>query len=168
MATVGIALGSNLGDKLENLYTAREQLSVLATKGTQIISAPIYRTSPVLCPSGSPDFYNTAIEIIYEGEAEQLLSKTQETETLIGRKQKTVINQARCIDIDILYFNDLSMKTEKLELPHPRIHQRRFVLEPLAKICPERILPNQTLTIRQLLEHSYHNEPLIEELQATW
>ncbi len=168
MATVGIALGSNLGEKLPLLQSARDALRALITPHTDIIFAPIYRTSPVHCPEGSPDFYNTVLEIHYSDTPEALLLETQAIETLLGRLQKRIHNEARCLDIDILYFDELIHSSPDLQIPHPRLHQRRFVLEPLTEICPERVLPNQTLTIRELLEQLGNEQLPLEKLQASW
>ena len=153
MAIVGISLGSNLGDKLLFLQQAKKELIHLLPAQAQHRQAPIYKTTPIDCPENSPDFFNTAIEISYQGTPQQLLAATQNIESKIGRKPKIQLNEPRPIDIDILYFDDVILKTTQLTLPHPRAHLRRFVLEPLSTICPNRILPKQNLTILHLLEN---------------
>ena len=168
MAIVGISLGSNLGKKLANLKSARDLLVELMPAKARHFQSPLYQSAPVDCPENAPDFYNTAIEIVYEGTPESLLHSTQQIESQLGRKQKLVMNEPRTIDIDILYFDDLVLSSDTLELPHPRMHERRFVLEPLSEICPDRILPNQTLTILELLESLCSSEPPLNRLQSNW
>jgi len=168
MASVGIALGANLGDKLANIQAARDFLVKLMPQGAKILQSPIFQSTPLECPAGSPDFYNTAVEITYQGTPEQLLKETQEIEKKIGRVTKIVQNEARLIDLDILYFDDLTMDSNELQIPHPRISERRFVLAPLKEICPDRILPNQTLTILELLEELPETEQKLVEFQSSW
>ena len=168
MAIVGIGLGSNLGKKLANLRSARNLLVELMPFKAKHFQAPLFQSAPVDCPESSPDFYNTAIEIVFEGTPESLLHQTQQIEKKLGRPEKVVMNEPRIIDLDILYFDDVILQSEALELPHPRIQERRFVLEPLIEICPERILPNQTLTILELFENLCSDEPPLTRLQSNW
>jgi len=168
MAQVGISLGSNLGDKTANLQQAKNYLLELMPVKATHLQAPLYQSAPVDCPELSPDFYNTAIEIIFEGRPEQLLNHTQQIESTIGREDKVVLNEPRKIDIDIIYFDDLIIDTPELSLPHPRAHQRKFVLEPFTEICPDRILPNHTLTISELLEQLSSEESPLTHLQSHW
>jgi 2-amino-4-hydroxy-6-hydroxymethyldihydropteridine diphosphokinase len=104
-------------------------------------------------------FYNSVIEIAFEGAATDLLAITQSIEKKIGRAAAPERNAPRVIDIDLLYFGDEVIATDDLELPHPRIAQRRFVLQPLAEICPDRILPGQTQSIAKLLHDLKTDEP---------
>ena len=169
MAVAGIGLGSNLGDSIANLQSARDYLALLSLNERVLNQASLYQSSPVDCPAGSPDFVNTALEICYNGSPESLLAETQKLETLLGRKPKTEHNEARLVDIDILYFDQCVLHTTTLELPHPRVHLRKFVLQPLQDICPNRILPNQTLTISELLERlNTSSEPPLKHLQSHW
>ncbi|MEX1116829.1 MAG: 2-amino-4-hydroxy-6-hydroxymethyldihydropteridine diphosphokinase, partial [Akkermansiaceae bacterium] len=141
MPRVGIALGSNLGDRLANLRAALGLLSEVATPGELLLAAPIYQTEPLSCPPGSPYFFNSVVEIAFEGTAFELLEITQGIEKSLGRQSAMVRNAPRVIDVDLLYFGDEVIDTELLVLPHPRIAERRFVLQPLASIRPELILP---------------------------
>lgn len=162
MPRVGIALGSNLGDRLANLMAARAALSQIATPGELLLEAAIYQTEPLLCPAGSPTFYNSVVEIAFGGTAAELLGLTQSIEKKLGRTAKPERNAPRIIDIDLLYFGDEELDTEDLVLPHPRIGERRFVLQPLAEIRPEWILPRQSLSIAELLARLDTDElPLI-------
>lgn len=168
MAQVGIALGSNLGDKGSSLVAARDALRSLSSEPDSLVQAPIYSSAPVDCPESSPDFYNTVIEICYSGTPEQLIQQTQALETQLGRTVKTVHNEARVIDIDILYMDSLCFHSDSLTLPHPRLQDRRFVLQPLADIASTRILPGQDLTVLELLNRLNSNEPELIQVLAHW
>lgn len=151
MPRAGIALGSNLGDRLANLEAARDCLREIATPGEPFLQASNYQTEPLHCPPGSPLFYNSVVEIAFAGDAFELLELTQAIEKKIGRIGTPERNSPRIIDVDLLYFGDQIIDTEALVLPHPRISERRFVLQPLAEIRPELILPGQTRSIAELL-----------------
>ncbi|MES2923627.1 MAG: 2-amino-4-hydroxy-6-hydroxymethyldihydropteridine diphosphokinase [Verrucomicrobiota bacterium] len=151
MPRAGIALGSNLGDRPANLQAARDCLREIATPGEPFLQASNYQTEPLLCPPGSPQFYNSAVEIDFKGDAFELLELTQAIEKRLGRTGTPERNAPRVIDVDLLYFGDEIIDTETLELPHPRIGERRFVLQPLAEIRPELVLPGQTRSIAELL-----------------
>ena len=164
MPRVGIALGSNLGDRLNHLQAACEHLRELATPGEPFISAPVYQTEPLLCPPGSPYFYNTVVEISFEGDAFDLLGLTQAIENQLGRTKTLERNAPRVIDVDLLYFGDEVIDTEALVLPHPRIGERRFVLQPLAAIRPGLTLPGHTLSIAELLLELKSTEPPLHSI----
>jgi 2-amino-4-hydroxy-6-hydroxymethyldihydropteridine diphosphokinase len=151
MPRVGIALGSNLGDPLANLQAAIDCLREIATPGEPFLQASIDQTEPLQCPADSPIFYNSVVEIHYTGDALSLLKMTQAIEKKLGRAATPVRNAPRIIDVDLLYFGDEVIHTEHLVLPHPRIAERRFVLEPLAEIRSEMILPGQPLSVAQIL-----------------
>jgi 2-amino-4-hydroxy-6-hydroxymethyldihydropteridine diphosphokinase len=151
MARAGIALGSNLGDRLANLRAAIGFLREIATPGEPFLTAPIYQTAPRFCPPGSPDFFNTVIEIGFEGGALELLAATQATESRLGRVRGPERNAPRTIDIDLLYFGDEEITEGTLILPHPRTIERRFVLQPLADIRPDLVLPGQQRNIAEML-----------------
>jgi len=168
MPRAGIALGSNLAQRLANLQAAREWLRRLARPGEALLQAPIYQTKPVDCPDGSPDFYNTVVEIGYDGSPEDLLHRTQAIESLLGRDRATLRNSPRLIDIDLLYFDNATRATGPLALPHPRLTQRRFVLQPLAEIRPELILPGDHRTIAQHLAMLRSDEPALTLVLAEW
>jgi 2-amino-4-hydroxy-6-hydroxymethyldihydropteridine diphosphokinase len=159
MPRVGIALGSNLGDRLSNLRAARECLRRIATAGEPLLAAPIYQSEPMLCPPDSPQFYNTVVEIAYEGDPASLLSTTRALELELGRTPIAERNAPRVIDIDLLYFGECLLHTEALELPHPRIGERRFVLQPLADIRPDLVIPGQQRTVSMMLETLADDEP---------
>ena len=146
-----IALGSNLGDRLDNLRVARQQISDLTDIQLPVLASAIYETDPVDCEPGAPKFLNAVVEFGYNGDPLQLLKKLKSLEKALGRPREHARNVSRKIDIDLLYIGDMKINDGELELPHPRMHLRRFVLQPLADIRPDLILPGQTKTVRDLL-----------------
>jgi 2-amino-4-hydroxy-6-hydroxymethyldihydropteridine diphosphokinase len=165
---VGLALGSNLGDRLAHLQTTRELLKTLAVPGEPFLEAAVYQTEPVHCPDGSPDFYNTVVEIAFDGTPFDLLDHTQAIERKLGRLVSTERNAPRVIDVDLLYFGAETIDSGPLVLPHPRLTVRRFVLQPLADIRPELVLPGDSATIREHLLHLDSPEPPLALVQANW
>lgn len=161
MPRVGIALGSNLGDRHANLQAARTCLRKIAAPGSLFLQASTYQTEPLLCPPGSPFFYNSVVEISFDGSPDELLGITQAIEKSLGRSEVPQRNAPRIIDIDLLYFGDEAVDTGKLTLPHPRIRERRFVLQPLAEIRPELILPGQDRSIEEILREMGNSEPAL-------
>jgi len=159
MPRVGIALGSNLGDRLANLEAACDCLREITTPGAPFLAASIFQTEPLLCPPGSPQFYNSVVELGFAGQPFELLEITRGIEKKLGRTAAPERNAPRIIDVDLLYFDDQVIDTEELVLPHPRIGERRFVLEPLAEIRPDLTLPGQEECVSKLLEHLKYNEP---------
>ena len=94
---------------------------------------------------------NAAIEFGYAGEAQDLLRELAAIEKLLGRSATHARNISRTIDLDLLYFGELEIETGELQLPHPRIAEREFVLRPLADIRPDLVLPRQTESVEALL-----------------
>ena len=135
---VGIALGSNLGTRNEELALARAWLRSLDA-GARF--SGVYETEAVDCPPDSPGYLNQAAEISWRGSLSGLLDLCQAYERSRGRKTVRGRNQPRALDLDLLYADWKEVRTERLRLPHPRSGQRRFVMEPLAEICPERRIP---------------------------
>lgn len=157
----GVALGSNLGNRLANLRTARKAIVDLIRHGTDsprragvappLLVSAIYETEPVDCERGAEKFMNAVLEFEYDGDAVDLLEKLKQIEAAMGRPANHDRNTSRTIDIDLLYFGDAKIDNERLQLPHPRMHLRRFVLQPLADIRPDLILPGQAKSVRDLL-----------------
>ncbi len=143
----GIALGSNLGDRQAHLRHALDLLATIAVPGEPVLKGAIYQTAPVGCPEGSPDFLNTVVEISHRGGPQALLRRTQAFQSQMGRREVAERNAPRPIDIDLLYYGGKRILTGALQLPHPRLGLRRFVLRPLADIRPELVLPGETLDI---------------------
>jgi 2-amino-4-hydroxy-6-hydroxymethyldihydropteridine diphosphokinase len=147
----GIALGSNLGDRMANLSAARQAIVDLANVKPPVLSSPIYETEPVDCEPGAGKFLNAVLEVEYDGDPSELLEHLVRVEESLGRERDHAKNVSRKIDIDLLYTGDLDVNNERLQLPHPRMHLRKFVLQPLADIRPDLPLPGQGKTARELL-----------------
>jgi len=144
-STVYLSLGANVGDRLGNLNTAIERLRNLG----QVVSvSSFYETEPVEF-TAQPWFVNCAVKLKTDKTPQQLLTDILELEQQMGR-QRTQNKGPRVIDIDILLFGDSVLDTKDLTIPHPALHERRFVLEPLAEIAPD--LQHQSLkqTVRKL------------------
>jgi 2-amino-4-hydroxy-6-hydroxymethyldihydropteridine diphosphokinase len=148
---VGVALGSNLGERLAYLRNARKDIGALSGALPPLRSSAIYETDPVGCEKGAAKFLNAVIEFGYAGEALDLLHQLAAIEKLWGRPGAHPKNVSRTIDLDLLYFGELEAATTDLQLPHPRIAEREFVLRPLADIRPDLVLPRQTEAVSVLL-----------------
>lgn len=146
-----IALGSNLGDSRQILAAAMTQLQGLSD--LPILKSSLWETAPVDCPPGSPNFLNAMVGLTpRQGESpESLLAKLQALQKEFGRTPKKVLNEPRPLDLDLIAFGNEIRNTPELILPHPRAHQRRFVLQPLSEIAPDLIFPGQGKTVSQLL-----------------
>ena len=147
----GVALGSNLGDRLGNLRAARKTIVDLAGVQPPVLSSAIYETDAVDCEPNAGKFLNAVLEFDYQGDLTDLWKKLMEIESALGRLRHHARNVSRKIDIDLLYAGEIQIDTRELQLPHPRLHLRKFVLQPLLDIRPDLILPNQTKTVRELL-----------------
>lgn len=150
--TALIALGSNLGDSAALIRQAFDKLQEFSA--APIRKSSLWPTAPVDCPPGSPPFVNAAVALTPRpGEtADSLVMKLFTLEWDLGRRPKTVMNEARPIDLDLIAFGAEVRNRPTLMLPHPRAHLRRFVLQPLSEVAPEFVLPGQSATIRELLE----------------
>lgn len=164
MPRAGIALGSNLGDRMAMLHEAIRLIKKIAVNNEPFLKARIYQTDPLHCPPDSPDFLNTVVEFGFEGSAEKLLEHTRAIEKSMGRTANPQRNAPRLIDVDILYLGEERRDSIDLILPHPRLHERRFVLQPLADIRPELILPGQSKPISSLLNELADKDGLLVEV----
>lgn len=163
----GIALGSNLGDRLGYLRQAVGEL-VRRIPGARITAAAaVYETAPVDCAPGTPSFYNSVIEIETEAEPLALLHTLLSIEADLGRPNAHAHHAPRTVDLDLLYADTLQMTHSELILPHPRLAQRRFVLQPLADVRPHLILSGQTESVLELLQH-LSTEPELQLVTANW
>jgi 2-amino-4-hydroxy-6-hydroxymethyldihydropteridine diphosphokinase len=149
-----VALGTNIGDRLANLRAARKAISDLANVKPPILSSAVYQTEAMDCEPGAGKFLNAAVEFEYESDPAGLLEQLIQIEESLGRKRDHPQNVSRTIDIDLLYCGDQRINHERLQLPHPRMHLREFVLRPLADIWPDLVLPLQKKTVRELLTDS--------------
>lgn len=163
----GIALGSNLGDRARHLRLAVEALRGLHTAGEPFLLSPIYQTEPRFCPPGSPEFLNAVVELAWSGSAAGLHRHTQAIEHSLGRIRGAQRNEPRTIDIDLLYVGDAVVDTPDLVLPHPRLGERRFVLEPLAAIRPDLLLPGWTHAAGEQVRLLVSDEPPLIRVEAS-
>ena len=146
-----IGLGSNLGDPIAEL---RGAVSELESRGVELSSrSSLYRTEPVDAPDQAW-FVNAVVEIRFGGRPDELLQICANVETARGRER----NRSRCrhepriLDLDVLLLGDTVLATAELTIPHPRLHERRFVLEPIVEIAPDAIHPGLRKTMRDLLQ----------------
>ena len=147
----GIALGSNLGDRHSLLDGAVKRLRLIHEHGPFLVSS-FYETEPHDCPHDSPSFINAVIEIDTSLEPLMLLEHLQALEVGAGRPKVHAFHAPRILDLDILYYENLFLQTPELQLPHPKISERLFVLQPLAEIRPNLKLPGYKITcLNQLL-----------------
>lgn len=138
-STAYLGLGSNLGDREEFLREAVRQLSENPRVEIAAISS-FYETAPVGY-TDQPDFINVVIKVKTTLSPQKLLEICLSTEKKIGRL-RTIRWGPRVIDIDVLLYNDLKVDEKDLQIPHPRMLEREFVIRPLAEIAPDLILPN--------------------------
>lgn len=136
MATLYLSLGTNLGDRPNNLKSAVELIALQV--GTVKAQSDVIETDPWGFESANR-FLNMVIKVETNLQPLEALHVTQEIERRLGRREKSVNGQYhdRLIDIDLLIYDDTTMSTPELTLPHPRMYQRDFVMKPLLQIAPE-------------------------------
>lgn len=160
-----IALGSNLGKRIENLKRALELLNMEQDISVLKVS-PVYETAPV----GGPEqgqFLNACASLETDLPPEELLLKMLHIEDELGRVREERWGP-RLIDLDLLIYEDKIVNTELLELPHPRLVERGFVLVPLADIAPKLIVPGYDKTITELLSLLPDTEGIRKFLPTNW
>lgn len=164
----GIALGSNIEPRLLHLQAARRRIFELHDSPGPISSSKVYETSPVDCPHGSGAFLNAVLEITTHLSPLELLKRLQSIELDLGRPAEHGHNTPRPIDLDILYCDDLTLAEPELILPHPRLVERRFVLQPLADIQPDLVLPHASKTVAELLNSLDSQDSVVEFCNAVY
>ena len=155
---IGLALGSNVGDRSANM--ARATKAILEIPGLTLLEqSPIYETDPVgLSPEQSHmRFLNSALIVEYAGEIGDLANHLSSIETTLGRekergqKDPPAYAQPRTIDIDIIYAGNIVLKDEDLTIPHPRWATREFVVRPLCDIRPSLKIAGEDRTVNEIL-----------------
>jgi 2-amino-4-hydroxy-6-hydroxymethyldihydropteridine diphosphokinase len=141
-----LALGTNLGNRLVNLRTA---VAAVTPAVTVLAESPVYETLPwgVI---DQPDFLNMVLKVKTYLAPPALLAHLKHIETQLGRAP-SIRYGPRLIDVDILFYDDLVLNTSELTIPHPRLHERAFVLVPLADLAPDFVHPAFGKPVRALL-----------------
>lgn len=148
--TAYIALGANLGDRQANIRAALEKLE--HTPGVNVTKVSTLIENPAVGgPADSPPFLNAAAELVTSLTPTALLDALLAVEKSLGRT-RDIKWGPRPIDLDLLLHGDQVVNTPGLTVPHPLMHERRFVLEPLAQIAPDAVHPTTKRTIRELLD----------------
>ena len=142
---VALMLGGDLGDSAAIFAAAAAALEHAGM--TDVRRSRIYRSAPVDCIPGTPDFSDQALTGVWPGTAEELFALCQQLERDAGRPEKHSSREARTLDIDLILFGDTVSDAPDLTIPHPRARERRFVLEPLAEIAPDWRFPDSGNTI---------------------
>lgn len=145
MADVFIGIGSNIGDREENI---RKAISLIKEKCKILKMSPLYETEPVGYRKQGW-FLNCAVKVKTDLKPQKLLEFLQSIEKRLGRV-RTIKNGPRTIDLDILFYGKKIINEDNLIVPHPRLHERLFVLEPLNDICPDFVHPILKKSIKGL------------------
>jgi 2-amino-4-hydroxy-6-hydroxymethyldihydropteridine diphosphokinase len=145
-----VALGSNLGDRYATLSAAVRRLR--AEPGLRVVeSSEFYETAPVNCPAGSGEFLNAVVAVETDRDPHDLLRLLLRIERQFGRVRSEA-NSPRTLDLDLILYGDRVIDTPELTLPHPRTHERSFVLVPLAEVGEEVVHPTLKKTAGELAE----------------
>ncbi|PLY06961.1 MAG: 2-amino-4-hydroxy-6-hydroxymethyldihydropteridine diphosphokinase [Desulfuromonas sp.] len=155
MNTAYLGIGSNLGERLELLRQGRRRLE--AAPGVRLLrSSPLYETVPQGGPAGQGLFFNAVLELQTTLSAEALLRLCLQIEAEAGR-ERLIHHGPRTLDLDLLLYDEQCCDSDELTLPHPRLHERRFVLVPLCDLRPELVHPRIGLSLSDLLAQLHDN-----------
>ena len=164
----GLSLGSNLGDRLQNLRAARD--CILALPGVALLAqSPVYDTEPVgVRPEHARlTFLNAVLVIAAPPEPAALARELRALEAELGRRRTADRYAPRPIDIDLLYAEGRRLSGAELTLPHERWSQRRFVAQPLCDVRPDLVLPGESRTVREVLL-ALPEQPRVIFLTVCW
>jgi len=154
--TAYIGLGSNLGDRGANVLTAIAELGKVP--GVEVVQVSSMMDNPAVGgPEGSPAFLNAVAEIETSLASHSLMDQLLEVERKMGRVRKMKW-EPRIIDLDLLLYGDAIISTDELMVPHPLMHERKFVLVPMAEIAPEVVHPAMRMTMKGLLDDLVQRE----------
>jgi 2-amino-4-hydroxy-6-hydroxymethyldihydropteridine diphosphokinase len=142
-----VGMGANLGDRLSTLQTATEYLARL---GTLAAVSSVYETEPVGY-TDQPPFLNMVVALETGLEPLNLMQSLLDIEQELGRV-RSFLNAPRTLDLDLLLYGDRVIADPGLTVPHPRMHERAFVLVPLAEVSPRLVLPTTSKTVKELLD----------------
>jgi len=165
MPTVFIGVGSNLGDRQKNFeFAQKEMLESGAVR--HLRCSPVYETEPVN-GEGQPLYWNAVWSFDTDLAPHDLLRKLHNIEAMAGRMRRAP-NEARVLDLDILFYGDQKWAGSGLVIPHPRLHEREFVLAPFCDLAPEWEHPGFKKTMKELLNNvrATHNERPFVALRA--
>lgn len=162
-----IAIGTNLGDRLGNLHRGLTLLHQ-RVQPLSLRAGGLYETAPVDCAPGTQAFLNSVIEIEVSFSAWDLHTELQSIEQALGRPSVREKNSPRPLDLDLLLAGDFVSDDPVLTVPHPRLHLRRFVLQPLADLCPALVPPGHKNSIQQYLEALSGDPAEVRLVEKDW
>ena len=144
-----VALGSNLFDPPGQILAAIDRLR--SQFNTSFRASSVYRTAPISMQDASEDFANAVVTFKTSRAAPELLATLQAMEADSGRLGQHGRNKARVLDLDIIAYGDIMLDSDELQIPHPRAHQRQFVMVPLAEICPNFRFAGRDQSLQELM-----------------
>lgn len=151
-----IALGANLGDREATLRSAIEAIKALS--GVEVVAVSAFHVTAPVVPAGAdaaaqPDYLNAALTVATRRAPHELMAELQRIERAHGRVRTPSDRWgARTLDLDLLLYDDVAIDEPGLTIPHPRMHERLFVLAPLAEVAPSWRHPILSATVRELLD----------------
>jgi 2-amino-4-hydroxy-6-hydroxymethyldihydropteridine diphosphokinase len=163
MAKIYLSTGSNQGDRLNSLVQAAQLIDSLIGKVMQF--SPVVESEPWGFEAETT-FYNQVLMVETHLTPQQVLNLVLEIETKLGRQRIGKEYSSRIIDIDILFYDENQVHENNLEIPHPLLHKRKFVLEPLAAIAPDLVHPVFQTTISELLNQIKDTTPIFVAVES--